>query len=206
MCAAGGARRAVPAAGRRPRRREAGHRGEAVVCGRRARLRRAPAGRAIDSIRRWVRCELTAKQPQCGVSFMASLQPPTANVPDSAPCAQELNAHLRAATLPEALEALSLCHQCGTAVEVAGGTGTVARIVARLLECAREAVPTARAQAATSPPAAPLTGSDRSPGDSTAAAAAAETEARDVVVEGDRFDMPAGVLPACLVGITLRGS
>jgi len=35
-------------------------------------------------------------------------------------------------------------------VEVAGGTGAVARIIARLIECAREIVPTARDSQATS--------------------------------------------------------
>jgi len=58
---------------------------------------------------------------------------------------QELHARFRTTTSPEALEALSRSRLCGTAVEVASGTGAVARIIALLLECACEVVPTAHA-------------------------------------------------------------
>jgi len=119
------------------------------------------------------------------------------------PYTQQLHAHLRATISPEALETLALGRLCGAAEEVAGGTGAVARIIAQLLECVREAVPTAHAQAATSPPAAPLAGSDLSSGSSTVAAVAAVP---DVVVGDDRFDMPVSVAPACLVEMTLRKS
>lgn len=139
---------------------------------------------------------------------LSDLRSPTTGFPDNAlyaraPHTQELHARLRAATSPEALEALALGRLCRTAVEVAGGTGTVAHIVTRLLECAREVVPTAHAQAAPSSPAVPLAGSDPLPGGSIAAAAAAVP---DVVVGDDRFELPVGVPPACLMEMTLRNS
>jgi len=125
------------------------------------------------------------------------------NPPVRAPREQELHARLHAITSPEAMVSLALGRLCGTAVEATGGTGAVVRIVARLLECAREVVPAAHAQAAQLPPAAPPVGSAPSPSHSTAAA---DAGAPDVVVLGDRFDMPVGVPPATLVGMALRKS
>jgi len=79
--------------------------------------------------------------------------------------------------------------------------GAVARIVAQLLDCARDVVSTDHAQVAASSPAAPQAGSDPS-GDITAA----DVAAPEAMVGDDRFDMALSMPPACLMAMEPRKS